>query len=111
MFFLKIGTPDKIDAKSSRLYNLWSQRQISVMAWAIAKDSVGKYKVCLAQHSICSDLVANVYDTTKECVPGRLEFLYAELFLPVQEDHQSHPIRSRAWSSLRLWWFVRHGEE
>ena len=30
MFFLKIGIPDKIDAKSSRLCNLWSQHQASI---------------------------------------------------------------------------------
>lgn len=79
------------------------------MAWAIAKDSVRKYKDCLAQDSTCSGFVAIVEDTTRECVPGRLEILYTELFLPVQKDDQSHPIRSHAQSSFRLWWFVRHG--
>ena len=48
-------------------------------------------------------------DAKGVCVPGGLEVLYAKLFLAVQEDDQSHPVWSRAWSSFRLWWFVRHG--
>lgn len=47
---------------------------------------------------------------TTECVPGGLEFLYAEPFLTVQEDHQSHPVWSRAGSPAGLR-FVGHGRQ
>ena len=110
MFFLKIGTPDKVDAKSSRLRRWWSQYCVSVSARDTAKDWSWKLKDDLAQN-IFSTLRPwyEGWKTNSDCIPGGLKFLYAKPFLSVQKDNQSHPIWSRAWSPFRLWWFVGHG--
>ena len=64
MFFLKIGIPDKIDAKFSRLYNLRSQRQVFVNGMSHSQRQCGKIQglPCSRQHMLRPRRESGGYD-------------------------------------------------
>ena len=100
-----------IGANSSRLRSIEESALLLIDgASRFSEDRAGKSKGCTAQDISRGSDLGTEKEETNECVPGDLEFLYTEPFLPVQQDEQPHPVSSGTLSLAGLL-FVRHREQ